>query len=136
MYINTTMAEKKPDPASTPKPDAQYQKMFTLLKALEQKVNNLNREVELIKGEYIRKLSSMKKDMRNVNEEMIDNKSVVSKLDKKMGLIIQELKTFADKREFDVIQKYLEYVNPMKFVTQEQFDKLREEIKKDGRDAK
>ena len=110
--------------------------MFTLLKALEQKVNNLNREVELIKGEYIRKLSSMKKEMRNVNEEMIDNKSVVSKLDKKMGLIIQELKTFADKRQFDVIQKYLEYVNPMKFVTQEQFDKLREEIKKDGRDAK
>ena len=124
------MAEKKPEPVA--KPDPQYQKVFTLLKALEQKVNNLNREVELIKGEYIRKLSEMKKDMRNVDDQMIDTKATVSKLDQKMGLVIQELKSFADKREMDVLRKYLEYVNPMQFVTQDQFDKLREEIK-DGR---
>lgn len=130
MYIKTTMAEKKPEPVA--KPDPQYQKVFTLLKALEQKVNNLNREVELIKGEYIRKLSEMKKDMRNVDDQMIDTKATVSKLDQKMGLVIQELKSFADKREMDVLRKYLEYVNPMQFVTQDQFDKLREEIK-DGR---
>jgi len=130
MYIKTTMAEKKPELVA--KPDPQYQKVFTLLKALEQKVNNLNREVELIKGEYIRKLSEMKKDMRNVDDQMIDTKATVSKLDQKMGLVIQELKSFADKREMDVLRKYLEYVNPMQFVTQDQFDKLREEIK-DGR---
>ena len=130
MYIKTTMAEKKPEPVA--KPDPQYQKVFTLLKALEQKVNNLNREVELIKGEYIRKLSEMKKDLRNVDDQMIDTKATVSKLDQKMGLVIQELKSFADKREMDVLRKYLEYVNPMQFVTQDQFDKLREEIK-DGR---
>ena len=124
------MAEKKPEPVA--KPDPQYQKVFTLLKALEQKVNNLNREVELIKGEYIRKLSEMKKDMRNVDDQMIDTKATVSKLDQKMGLVIQELKSFADKREMDVLRKYLEYVNPMQFVTQDQLDNLREEIK-DGR---
>lgn len=127
MYIKTTMADKKPEPVA--KPDPQYQKVFTLLKALEQKVNNLNREVELIKGEYIRKLSGMKKDMRDVTDQMIDTKASVSKLDQKMGLVIQELKSFADKREVDVLRKYLEYVNPMQFVTQDQFDKLREEIK-------
>ena len=74
----------------------------------------------------------MKKDMRNVDDQMIDTKATVSKLDQKMGLVIQELKSFADKREMDVLRKYLEYVNPMQFVTQDQFDKLREEIK-DGR---
>ena len=47
VYKKTTMAEKKPEPVA--KPDPQYQKVFTLLKALEQKVNNLNREVELSK---------------------------------------------------------------------------------------
>jgi len=71
----------------------------------------------------------MKKDMRDVTDQMIDTKASVAKLDQKMGLVIQELKSFADKREVDVLRKYLEYVNPMQFVTQDQFDKLREEIK-------
>lgn len=112
-------------------------KFYLWLKGLESKVNNLLREVDLIKNDFIRKNDDLRRDVKTLNEELLELKREQEKTLQKMDLIINELKQTAGVEEVQTLKRYVELWNPMTFVTQrdlERAGKLKMEEKTTGKE--
>jgi hypothetical protein len=93
-------------------------KIYLWVKSLESKVNNLLREVDLIKNDLLKKQNDIKQDIKSLGSEVLELQHQQTKTFEKMDLIIQEIKKTAGIEEVMIIKKYLEYWNPTNFVTQ------------------
>ena len=108
MSAQTTSSEQPMDAA----------KMYTWLKALESKVNNLNRELSVLKEGLLKKNTDLKKDIRTLNDELLELRRGQESSLQKMDLIVKELKQTAGVEDLMVLKKYMEYWNPLTMVTQ------------------
>ena len=123
------MMGKKAPAASVQAPNSEVAKLYTWVKALEIKINKLTREFDLLKNDSIRRNNNLKKDVKHFSEELINLKDKQSDNDQKIGTIISELRRTAGVEQVDVLKKYIEFWNPMNFVTQNDLDRLFEEKK-------
>ncbi len=98
-------------------------KMYVWVKGLEGKINSLVREVDLVKNDLIRKNSSLGKEVKALNDEVLELKRQQNQFAQKMDLIIKELKQTAGNEEVQVIKKYVELWNPLSFVTQRDLER-------------
>jgi hypothetical protein len=114
---------KKPT-APVAKQEFDSAKMFTWTKALESKINGLRREFDLVKNNSTRSGQDSKQSIQNINTELTDLQHKVSKMDEKLDLIVAELKKTAGNEELEVLKKYIEFWNPMEFVTQKDIDRI------------
>ncbi|MAG73580.1 hypothetical protein CL620_04640 [archaeon] len=94
------------------------QKLYMWVKGLEGKVNNLLREIDLIKNDFIKKTIDLKKEVKSANNDLLEMKHSQEKMMQQMDLMVQELKKTAGIEQVTVLKKYVEYWNPMNFVTQ------------------
>lgn len=113
-------------PAQTPppqQPDFDAAKLYVWVKGLEGKVNNLLREVTILKNDYIKKHNDLKGEIKTMNEDVLELKHQREKTLEKMDLIIKELKSTAAREEVMVLRKYIDLWNPMTFVTQRDLER-------------
>ena len=99
-------------------------KIYIWLRGIESKVNNLRRELDIIKNDSAKKKEKVTKEIRTINEDLIELKRDQDKTLEKMDLIIKELKLTAGKEEVMVLKKYLDLWSPLNFVTQRDIDRL------------
>ncbi len=99
-------------------------KLYVWIKALEGKVNNLLREVEVLKNDVVRKQNQLRKDSKIMSDDLLEFRHQQQQIGQKMDLIIQELKKTAGLEEVQTIKKYLEFWNPLNFVTQQDLDRV------------
>ena len=99
-------------------------KLYMWVKGLETKVNNLLREVNVLKNDFMKKQSDIKTEVKALNEEIIDQKREQERFQQKMDMIIKELKRTAGIEEVMTLKKYIELWNPMNFVTQRDLDRV------------
>ena len=114
------MADQSP-PDSSGFPDA---RLYVWVKSLEGKVNNLLREVTVLKNDLIRKNNDLKKEVTNLSEDLINTKHEQEMTLQKMDLIIKELKKTAGIEEVMTLRKYIDFWNPMNFVTRQDLDRV------------
>lgn len=103
--------------------DFDASKIYLWVKGLESKVNNLLREVDLIKNDLLKKQNEQKIDLKTVNSDLLELQHQQEKTAEKMDLIIQEIKKTAGIEEVMTIKKYLELWNPVNFVTQRDLER-------------
>ncbi len=97
-------------------------------RTLEERYSGLERRSQVLEEnvlEHNRKLSS---EIRLINDDIRELKKNVSELTEKMHYLAAELQEFARRDEVQVIKKYLDYWEPMRFVTQERVEKIVNEI--------
>ncbi len=98
-------------------------KLYVWVKGLESKINNLLREVDILKNDFINRANKLNKDFKTLNEDMVELRHEQEKMDQKMVLIIKELKQTAGMEELMTLKKYVEFWNPLNFVTQKDLEK-------------
>ena len=98
-------------------------KLYVWVKGLESKVNNLLREVDVLKNDFINRANKLNKDFKTLNDDMVELRHEQEKMDQKIVLIIKELKQTAGMEEVTTLKKYLEFWNPLNFVTQKDLEK-------------
>ena len=101
-------------------------KLYVWVKGLESKMNTLMREVDILKNDLIKKNESLRKNMKTLNDDLMEMKHQQEKTVQKMDLIIKELKQTAGIEEVMAIKKYIEFWNPLHFVTQDDLAKALE----------
>jgi hypothetical protein len=99
------------------------QQMYVWLKGLETKVNNLLREVDILKEDFMKKNGHLKQEVKTLRQDMLDQKHEQVRVQQKVDLIIKELKQTAGKEQLDTIKRYMEYWNPINFVTQRDLER-------------
>lgn len=111
----------KNPPATTT--DTDSAKLYLWVKSLESKVNNLVREVNILKNDFINKNNKQNKDIKIINDDLTATRRELENSLQKMDLIIKELKKTAGAEEVTVLKRYMEFWNPITFVTQNDLDK-------------
>lgn len=116
-----------PPPPGQPGVDPAH--LYVWVKGLETKVNNLLREVDLIKNDFIKKSNNYRKEIKSLSEELLEVKHAQEKTSQKMELMIKELKRTAGLEEVETLKKYIEFWNPLTFVTQKDLQRALESRK-------
>ncbi|MDP3698989.1 MAG: hypothetical protein Q8R47_05370 [Nanoarchaeota archaeon] len=98
-------------------------KLYVWVKGLESKVNNLLREVDVLKNDFIKRANQLNKDFKTLSDDQVDIRHEQEKMNQKMALIINELKQTAGVEEVMTLKKYVEFWNPLNFVTQRDLEK-------------
>src|SRR3989344_4538583 len=98
-------------------------KQYVWIKGLESKVNNLLREVDVLKNDFIARANKLNKDFKALSDDLMEIRHEQEKMNQKTTLIINELKQTAGQEEVMVLKRYLEYWNPLNFVTQKDLEK-------------
>ena len=111
-------------------------KIYVWVKALEGKVNNLIRELNLIKNDTIKKSKRQEDDLKQVNQELLDVKHQQDQMLKKMDIIIKELQKTAGIEQLQTLQKYVDFWNPINFVTQRDVERIIEQKMEDKKNSK
>ncbi len=99
-------------------------KLYVWIKGVESKVNTLVREVDVLKNDYIKKHNDLKRDLKLSNEDVLALKRVQDQAQQKMDLVIKELKQTAGVEEVAVLKKYVEFWNPLNFVSQKDVERV------------
>lgn len=98
-------------------------KLYVWVKGLESKLNNLLREVDVLKNDFISRANKLNKDFKTLSDDLIEARHEQEKMNQKMALIINELKQTAGAEEVVILKKYVEFWNPLNFVTQRDLEK-------------
>ena len=101
-------------------------KLYLWVQGLESKVNNLTRELDSFKNDFMKKHNTLLTDVKMVNQDLLELKRNEEKTHQKMDLIIKELKKTAGAEEVITLKKYVEFWNPLNFVTQRDLDRALE----------
>jgi len=110
-------------PTSQPPASFDNAKLYMWTKSLETKVNNLLRELDTLKNDYVKKNTDLKKEVKTLNDDLLELKRNHEKTLQKMEMIIKELKQTAGAEEIAVLRKYVDLWNPMNFITQRDLDR-------------
>ncbi len=111
------------DQAPAPQNDFDPSKQYVWIKGLESKVNSLLREIELLKNDFLKKNNQMTKDLKILTTDLVELKHEQEKTLQKMDLVIRELRKTAGIEEVQTMKKYLDFWNPMHFVTQRDLER-------------
>lgn len=114
------MAEQKQEA----QPGFDQAKLYVWIKALESKVNNLTREVDVLKNDFIGRSQKLKKEMKALGEDLVEVRHAQEKSSQKMDLIVKELKRTAGMEEVMTLRKYVDLWNPLNFVTQRDVERV------------
>jgi len=110
-------------PASAEESGFDTAKLYVWIKGVESKVNTLVREVDVLKNDYIKKHNDLKRELKIFNDDILALKRTQNQAQQKMDLVIKELKQTAGVEDVAVLKKYVEFWNPLNFVTQKDLDR-------------
>ncbi len=113
-----SLLKSKAPPVQPQQSDFGNQQMYVWVKSLEGKVNNLLREMRVLKNDFITKQNALRQENKSLSEELMETKHENEKLRQKVDLIIKELKQSAGREEVMTLKKYVDLWNPLNFVTQ------------------
>ncbi len=102
-------------------------KIYVWIRGIESKVNNIRRELDIIKQDTSNKQEKISKELKTLHDDLMELKRDREKTNQKMDLIVKELKITAGKEELQTLKKYIDYWNPMNFVTQRDVERVVEE---------
>jgi len=102
-------------------------KIYVWIRGIESKLNNLRRELDLLKMDSAKKYEKLGKEVKVMSTDILEIKREREKVIEKMDLIIKELKLTAGKEEVLILKKYIDLWNPMNFATQRDVERLVEE---------
>ena len=100
------------------------------LRILEESITNLRRALQVTERNMLGKNKVFATEIRTLTSDIGDIKKEISEIKEKIVDLVNELKESAKREEVKVLEKYINFWNPVKFVTQNEVEALVKEILK------
>ena len=97
------------------------------VKVIEGAVNNLRRKILVNEQNDLNRNKKVQMDQKTTLGEINEVKKDIENIKRVLREVINELKGCAKKEEMDVLKKYINLWNPVKFVTESTVEKMIEE---------
>ena len=117
----------KKEETQAPAPAIDAVQINNRLGLVEEKLNNLNKKFEVLEKNMLDNFRNTNSDLRSSDSEVLEVKREVDGIKQNLDLVIKELKMTAGKDELNTIKRYLDIWNPVKFVTENQVEKIIDE---------
>ena len=104
------------------------------LRILEESFTNIRRALQVTEQNMLGKNKVFATEIRTLTSDIGDIKSDINEIKEKILEIVRELKESAKREEVKVLEKYINFWNPVKFVTQNEVEAIVKEILKRERE--
>ena len=98
--------------------------MSRKLRLIEDRYTYLQKKAGLSEQNIIGINKKLNSEAKAINTELLELRHLIDELDGKLLLIIKELKLSAKKDEVDLLKKYIELWNPIRFVTRKEVENI------------
>jgi len=103
-------------------------KLAARLKIIEERYSELRKKLMLIEQNMLSHHKKAMGEIKVLHSEITDTNSKINEIQEKILLIVKELRLTAKREDIDVMKKYVELWNPMRFITKEQVENIVEEV--------
>ncbi|MEK6951780.1 MAG: hypothetical protein AABX29_02085 [Nanoarchaeota archaeon] len=107
------------------------------IRTLESKYNLLGERLLIVNQNMLAQYKKNLPEFKAINSDIREIKSELFKLKEVIKDLAKEMQFFATKEDIKVLEKYINLWNPIKFITEEELDKILEEkLKTRGKNAR
>ncbi len=106
------------------------------LRMLEEGFTNLRRTLQVTEHNMLEKNKLFSTDIRTLTSDISEMRKEIDEIKDKIIDIVGELEETAKREEVKVLEKYINFWNPVKFVTQNEVEEIVREILKQEKTAK
>lgn len=100
------------------------------LRTLEEGFTNLRRALQVTDQNMLGKNKAFATEIRAITSDISDIKSDINNIKEKIIELVNDLEEAAKKEEVKVLEKYINFWNPVKFVTQNEVEAIIKDILK------
>ena len=100
------------------------------LRTLEESFTNLRRALQVTDQNMLGKNKVFATEIRTITLDISDIKNNINEIKEKIMEMVNELEEVAKKEEVKVLEKYINFWNPIKFVTQNEVEAIVKDILK------
>jgi len=115
------MPDKKPIPDD---PSKHINEIVTRLRMLEERYSALRKKDQFSEHTMLKDTKEIFQEIKLINETINELKMELSEFNEKITKLAEEVSGSVKKKEFDVLVKYLEYWEPLEFVTRNEAKKM------------
>ena len=94
------------------------------VRVLESKYSLMRDRLFLINQNMLTEYKKLSKDIKFVEEELKDIKKDFDEIKNLLRNVLNEMQNFSKKDDLKVIEKYVNFINPLNFVTEEDVKKI------------
>ena len=98
------------------------------LRLLEESFTNIRRVLQVTEQNMLGKNKVFATDIRTLTSDINDIKQEIAEVKEKIIEVVKELKDAAKRDEVKVLERYINFWNPVKFVTQNEVEAIVKEI--------
>ena len=118
---------KKPAPPASPNQE-RVGEAARRLRTLEARYSNLERRLQVTEQNMLANNRKLNLELKTANAEIQDLKTTLAELKERVVMLIGELRKTAQQTDVDVMKKYLSYWEPLRFVTEQQVERIVRQI--------
>ena len=97
------------------------------LRILEEGFTNIRRSLQVAEQNMLSKSKTFSTEIRTSTSEIHDTKKEIADIKEKILMLAKELESAAKLNEVKVLEKYINLWNPVKFVTQDEVERIIDE---------
>jgi hypothetical protein len=123
-------APSAPAPPEFPRPDSSTEQINTVaarLRISEERNSESRKKLLLVEQNMLSNHKRAMSEVKSLQSEVNDLKRTIQGIEDKLITIIKELRLTARKEDIDVLRKYVEIWDPIRFVTRETVEKIVDE---------
>jgi hypothetical protein len=99
----------------------------TRLRVSEERYSDLRRKLQFIEQNVLAFQKKTASDFKTVQSDVLDLKRMVREMQERIIMAIKELQLTARKEDVDVMKRYVEMWDPVRFATMDQVEKIIDE---------
>lgn len=98
--------------------------MSRRVRILEDKISQTRSRIEVVDNSLLSSKKAFIEETKEINISLKETKSKLREMHDVINQIIKQLGTYARKKDLDVLEKYIGYFDPTKFITKEEVVKI------------
>ncbi len=101
----------------------------TRIRIIEERYLNLRKKTQVTDANMLEVHKRMEHEIKAINNDLLEMRREIDDLRDKMKVMVHEVMDSARKEDLDVVKKYLDLWEPVKFVTTEDVEKIAQRIR-------
>jgi predicted nucleic acid-binding Zn-ribbon protein len=103
------------------------------LRVLEERYSNLRRKIQVTERNMLSIQRNIINEIKATDAQVLELQKMINGLDDKMKQIMSELNNFSPSNELKIISRYLDFWQPVGFITRREAEKLVRDIIEENR---
>lgn len=108
--------------------NSQISEISRRIRILEERYSNLRRKTQVTDQNMLSIQKTLTREIKTIDDQLNDLQKSINELKEKMAQILRETKNFALGEDISILKRYLDFWQPLNFLTKDEAEQLIEDM--------